>query len=123
MKTDILLINPYIHDFTAYDLWVKPLGLYWLAAYLEQYGYRPTVIDCLDRFCRPWLQQQGRKRPKGSRYGYGPFPYTIIAKPEIYAPVPRHYRRFGNAQRRASAEPHSHWVREGCQRAAWPDRP
>jgi len=23
----ILLINPWIYDFAAYDLWVKPLGL------------------------------------------------------------------------------------------------
>ena len=23
----ILLVNPWIHDFAAYDLWAKPLGL------------------------------------------------------------------------------------------------
>ena len=25
--SEILLINPPVHDFTAYDLWLKPLGL------------------------------------------------------------------------------------------------
>jgi len=27
MSSHILLINPGAHDFTAFDLWAKPLGL------------------------------------------------------------------------------------------------
>ena len=28
----ILLVNPWIHDFAAYDFWAKPLGLLTLGA-------------------------------------------------------------------------------------------
>ena len=31
----ILLINPWIYDFAAYDLWSKPLGLLYIAALLK----------------------------------------------------------------------------------------
>ena len=27
MSQTVLLINPWIHDFSAYDLWIKPVGL------------------------------------------------------------------------------------------------
>jgi len=45
----ILLINPYIYDFAAYDFWVKPLGLLYLSSALKANGYSVTLIDCLDR--------------------------------------------------------------------------
>jgi hypothetical protein len=44
-----LFINPLIHDFAAYDLWVKPLGLLTIAAYLKKLGVSISLIDCLDR--------------------------------------------------------------------------
>ncbi|RLC23795.1 MAG: B12-binding domain-containing radical SAM protein, partial [Deltaproteobacteria bacterium] len=53
MKYDtpnILLVNPWIHDFAAYDFWAKPLGLLSLASILRQHGFSITYIDCLDRF-------------------------------------------------------------------------
>jgi hypothetical protein len=53
MKKDtphILLINPWIHDFAAYDFWAKPLGLLTIAGILRLHGYEITYIDCLDRF-------------------------------------------------------------------------
>jgi len=30
MSKKILLINPWVHDFAAYDFWLKPLGLLYL---------------------------------------------------------------------------------------------
>ncbi|MGI9568270.1 MAG: B12-binding domain-containing radical SAM protein, partial [Desulfobulbia bacterium] len=45
-----LLVNPWIHDFAAYDFWAKPLGLLTLAALLRRHGYIVSYIDCLDRF-------------------------------------------------------------------------
>ena len=30
MGKNILLVNPWIHDFAAYDFWLKPLGLLYL---------------------------------------------------------------------------------------------
>ena len=53
MKKDsphILLINPWIDDFAAYDFWAKPLGLLTIAGILRMHGYTITYIDCLDRF-------------------------------------------------------------------------
>ena len=46
----ILLVNPWIHDFAAYDFWAKPLGLLALAALLRSHGLSVSYIDCLDRF-------------------------------------------------------------------------
>ena len=46
----ILLLNPWIHDFSAYDFWVRPLGLLTLAALLRQSGFKVQMIDCLDPF-------------------------------------------------------------------------
>ncbi|MGD9339157.1 MAG: hypothetical protein PVF76_17665, partial [Syntrophobacterales bacterium] len=45
---NILLINPWIHDFAAHDLWSKPLGLLILAGFLRTRGYQLRLLDCLD---------------------------------------------------------------------------
>jgi hypothetical protein len=39
MSKQILLINPWIHDFAAYDFWLKPLGLLYLGGLLRQNGH------------------------------------------------------------------------------------
>ena len=44
-----LLVNPWIHDFAAYDLWLKPLGLLYTGAVLREHGYKIDMIDLLDR--------------------------------------------------------------------------
>ena len=47
----ILFINPYIYDFTAFDLWLKPLGLLYVAAAVRKYSNCEMYwIDVLDRF-------------------------------------------------------------------------
>lgn len=53
MKTDfphILCINPWIHDFAAFDFWAKPLGLLYVASLLRESGIKISYIDCLDQF-------------------------------------------------------------------------
>lgn len=45
----ILLINPWIYDFAAYDLWMKPLGLLYIAGFLEESGYDVSLINWMDR--------------------------------------------------------------------------
>ncbi|MCP3944108.1 MAG: radical SAM protein [Desulfobacteraceae bacterium] len=53
MKTDpphILCVNPWIHDFAAFDFWAKPLGLLSIAAILRENGFGLSYMDCLDRF-------------------------------------------------------------------------
>ncbi|MDY0312501.1 MAG: radical SAM protein [Desulfobacterales bacterium] len=86
----ILLINPWIHDFAAYDFWARPLGLLLLAAILRQHGYRVTYCDCLDRF-----HPRTGKTPLAKRQGRGPFLKTPIARPPGLADVPRTFSRYG----------------------------
>ena len=50
MAPVLVLINPWIYDFAAYDLWSKPLGLLYIAGFLRKQGFRIHFIDCLDAF-------------------------------------------------------------------------
>ena len=69
----ILLINPWIYDVAAFDLWVKPIGLLTLASVLRNAGYQISLIDCLDRF-HPALQAQPDiYPPQNKKYGTGKF--------------------------------------------------
>ena len=47
-RPSVLLINPPLWDFSAFDLWAKPLGLLYLAATLRANGYRIHWLDALD---------------------------------------------------------------------------
>lgn len=88
--SNILLINPWIYDFAAYDLWAKPLGLLYLASILRNYGYEVNFIDCLDRY-HPSLP----KSFKTKRYGQGKYYAEEVEKPPIYRNIPRKYKRYG----------------------------
>ena len=79
----ILLINPWITDFAAYNLWIKPLGLLNIASLLRVNGFRVTFIDCLDLSI------------KTKRYGDGKFFKTKIEKPLPLRSITRHYCRYG----------------------------
>jgi len=89
-KPRVLLINPWIHDFAAYDFWAKPLGLLQLAGILRSHGVSVDYIDCLDRF-------HPRSRPVNplARHGRGPYLKTPIPKPAGLEDVPRTYSRYG----------------------------
>ncbi|MBM4079972.1 MAG: hypothetical protein FJ278_09755, partial [Planctomycetes bacterium] len=95
MPSRILLINPCIHDFTAYDLWMKPLGLLYVAAALERAGYDVRLVDCLDKYHPGVLKLQGRERPRLKQFGCGKFFDQEIEKPPALRAVPRRFRRFG----------------------------
>jgi radical SAM superfamily enzyme YgiQ (UPF0313 family) len=84
----LLLINPWIYDFTAFDLWSKPLGLLYLASYLRQQGFQISYLDCLDKY-------KGGKIPRIKKFGQGHFQREIIEKPAPLSHVPRHYARYG----------------------------
>ncbi|MGM0452947.1 MAG: B12-binding domain-containing radical SAM protein [Thermodesulfobacteriota bacterium] len=103
----ILCVNPWIHDFAAYDVWAKPMGLLTIAAILRQSGFSVSYIDCLDRF-------HPREKPADphARGGRGPYRKTRIPKPACLSDVPRHFSRYGiDAQ----------WFREDLASAAKPD--
>jgi radical SAM superfamily enzyme YgiQ (UPF0313 family) len=88
---NILLINPWIYDFTAYDFWMKPLGLLYVAALIRRFTpHRVTFVDCLDRF-HPGLAGPRSGKPDGR----GPFPKEEIPKPDAVRAVPRRFSRYG----------------------------
>ncbi len=88
---DILLVNPWIYDFTAYDFWLRPLGLLYIASVVrENSDCRLHFVDCLDR-SHPRLATKVKSRPDGG----GHFPKETIAKPEALRAVPRRFSRYG----------------------------
>jgi radical SAM superfamily enzyme YgiQ (UPF0313 family) len=82
----ILLINPWIIDFAAYNLWMKPLGLLRIGSLLRMNGFRITLIDCLDYSA------------KTKRYADGNFLKTKISKPPALKSIPRNYSQYGIAE-------------------------
>jgi len=95
MSPTLILINPWITDFAAYDLWSVPLGLLSLAATLRRRGYDVHLIDCLDVH-HPGMERGGKAVPPVRRaYGTGKFWRTEIRRPEPLASVSRPYSRYG----------------------------
>lgn len=94
MSKRILLINPPIHDFSAFDLWMKPLGLLYVGAMLEAQGCQVTLVDAMDRH-HPSVQQRTKQK---RLFGCGEFYSQVIEKPAILAHVPRRFKRFGLPQ-------------------------
>lgn len=94
-KPELLLINPWIYDFTAYDFWSKPVGLLLIASLLRQKGYQVHLIDCMDRYDADLLKVQNLNMPENGEDGMGPFYKVTIPKPEILRHIPRNYSRYG----------------------------
>ena len=92
---NLLLINPWIYDFTAYDFWSKPLGLLYIASILREQGYEISCIDCMDRYNREILKLKNREFPKKDEFGRGPFYKEEVKKPAILKNIPRRYSRYG----------------------------
>ncbi|MDI6785755.1 MAG: radical SAM protein [bacterium] len=89
MSNDLLLINPWIYDFVAYDLWSKPLGLLYIASFLRNAGFKISFIDCLDRY------HPGLNYLKEGKFGCGKYFYEEVEKPEVIKNIPRIYKRYG----------------------------
>jgi radical SAM superfamily enzyme YgiQ (UPF0313 family) len=86
----LLLVNPWIHDFAAYDFWAKPMGLLQLAAILRVHNVTISYIDCLDRF-HPRSKSSAAKK----RHGRGAYLKTRISRPDKLKDVPRYFSRYG----------------------------
>lgn len=80
---NILAINPWIYDFAAYDFWLKPYGFLVILEYLRAHSCHIDYIDCL-----------GLKETHAD-YGRGKYHAEIIDKPELFAKIPRYYKRYG----------------------------
>ncbi|MBI5055832.1 MAG: radical SAM protein [Nitrospirae bacterium] len=82
MKPKIILVNPWIYDFAAANLWSRPLGLLRVAEYLGRFDLELKLIDCTDSFTI-------------KKFGRGSYPRQIVGKPDCLKAVPRHYARYG----------------------------
>lgn len=91
MKPRILLVNPPIYDFAAFDFWLKPYGMLSIAGKLRSRADF-TLFDYLDRLA-PFSAR--RKSLASDRWGRGRFYFKKIQNPECLVDVPRYYRRFG----------------------------
>jgi hypothetical protein len=104
----ILLVNPPIYDFAAYDFWVKPYGLLSVAGFLRGKA-EFTLFDYLDRLhpvsraSSPRLHGQDGlatySELKSDRWGRGSFYFEKISNPDCLKDIPRHFRRFGLPRR------------------------
>jgi len=91
MTAKILLVNPPIFDFAAYDFWLKPYGLLSVAGKLRGHA-RLTLFDYLDRL-NPFVARQ--KSLESDTFGRGKFYHRIIPPPKCLINIPRYFRRFG----------------------------
>ncbi len=80
----ILLVNPPIYDFTAYDFWMRPYGMLRVAGRLS-HACDLTVFDFLVSEMR-------------DAWGRGRFRNEAIPKPSHFKDIPRRFRRFGRKQ-------------------------
>jgi radical SAM superfamily enzyme YgiQ (UPF0313 family) len=77
---NVLLVNPPIYDFTAYDFWLRPYGLLRVGGKLR--SCKRTTFD--------YLVSQDR-----DQFGRGRFQQQEIAKPSALTDIPRRFYRFG----------------------------
>jgi len=92
----ILLINPWIYDFAAYDLWVKPLGLLYIAAVLKRNGLGVHIIDCLDTYNPKMEEIYDAGKISRDETGRGQFYKERVVKPErLKGIIKRQYKRYG----------------------------
>ena len=80
----LLLINPWIYDFAAYDFFARPLGLLYLAGWLRAQGHEVHFLDCL-----------GAPHARTGPFGTGRYPKEIMPPPPALAGITRRYGRYG----------------------------
>jgi len=82
VKLRILLINPWIYDFAATNLWSAPLGILKVAECLSLYDVEFAFIDCTDSV-------------RIKKYGKGKYRRETVEKPDCVKAVPRKFSRYG----------------------------
>ena len=91
MTPIILLVNPPIYDFAAYDFWLKPYGLLSVAGYLRgKADFK--LFNYLDRLA-PFVARQ--KKLESDQWGRGRFYCEQVKSPQCLEAIPRYFRRFG----------------------------
>jgi radical SAM superfamily enzyme YgiQ (UPF0313 family) len=83
----VLCVEPWITDFSAYDLWAEPLGLLTVASAFAEAGARVSYVNCLRSAERP--------NPEPKENGSGKYIRSVVEKPHPLAFVPRRFARYG----------------------------
>ncbi|MHC4439403.1 MAG: B12-binding domain-containing radical SAM protein [Planctomycetota bacterium] len=91
MKPKILLVNPPIYDFAAYDFWLKPYGMLSVAGFLRGKAHF-MLFDYLDRLA-PFIA--GQEKFESDQWGRGRFYCQHAPVPPALKAIPRYFRRFG----------------------------
>ncbi|MBC7350630.1 MAG: radical SAM protein [Candidatus Aminicenantes bacterium] len=89
----LLLLNPWVYDFTACDFWLRPLGLLYLAAILRK--YTTFQVDFLDFLDSTRVVGNPGFRPRLRADGRASFYKEEVPKPEIFRHIPRKFSRYG----------------------------
>lgn len=115
----ILLVNPWATDFSAFDMWARPLGLLHLAGVARHLGCEPVLIDCMDRHHKSLAERPWRPRA----FSCGKYPVREIPKPDALRWIPRKFKRYGisvEAFRQALDEiPHPDLILVGSRMTHW----
>jgi len=83
----VLLLNPWIIDFAAYNFWAEPLGLLYIASLLKEAGAKIDYINC--------LYSLNEKNPESRNNGCSKYIRRIIEKPKKLSFVKRNYAQYG----------------------------
>ncbi|MCX7703658.1 MAG: radical SAM protein [Planctomycetota bacterium] len=84
---NLLLVNPPIYDFAAYNFWLKPYGLLQVASALKTSGASVLFFD----FCDTTRMLSLKKDP----YGRSKFEATVEKRPALFSSFRRRFRRYG----------------------------
>jgi len=87
----ILLVNPWIVDFKAYDEWMRPLPLYHLVEKLAPH-HDVHLLDCLS------------EKHSQTSFHSAEYARVEVTKPSCYSRIPRIYKRYGMSLSRFRAE-------------------
>jgi len=85
----ILLVNPPVYDFAAYDLWAKPLALLYLSSILKKQNIEIEFFDYMDRL------SSLIENTESNEYGCGHYIKEQVEKPKVINDIKRNYFRFG----------------------------
>lgn len=98
---NILLVNPPVYDFAAYDLWAKPLGLLYLSSIIKHKNINVTLFDYMNRHHNVY-SAKNVEYPEyifptngSNKYGCGHYIKKEIIKPDVIKNIKRKYFRFG----------------------------
>jgi hypothetical protein len=98
-KLSVLLVNPPIYDFAAFDFWLKPLGMLTVAGAIasqaDSFDCAQDKFKIFDFLDRNHQFYSDKPQYKNDQWGRGKFFSEKVKKPDVLKKIPRYYHRFG----------------------------